>query len=477
MRGKRRDSSSSSDDLQAKKLAKKRLCQKRDVLKLAAKSHSIKKKQRLDDEWTKSARRVDDRLDDDWDKSSRQSSSRMREKEIEKKRERMRMLEKERIRSPKMRPKSRTPVKRRTPSASPAKPSRYSTPVSRPLERRVDSRERERDRRDKERLEREAAREKERRDALARCQERQRERERLAKEKSRGRAIEEEPHVKVDRLLPRPAERAAMALAAARGLSRESIERERHANAGRNVEKKILMESYGSRSEYSEHASSYSGRRHEKESIRESERPAYDEGHGRREERRSEFQASTSYVEEPRHRSERRADWAHEESYERPPDRHQSIREWEHSSSGRHAEHSSTSRENYAETRDWAPTSESSSKWERRESHGKPSTWQQSETENWDRYHGTEKVDAGASASTSPGAIGKGIVSRRWNTWRGRGRGTHHQTEFRRPHHHEIYEERGDVYRRHINPQGTKSTTEPGMSHAFPIKSIKSLFF
>lgn len=358
----------------------------------------------------------------------------------------------------------------------------------------MDSRERER--RDKERQDREAAREKERREALARCQERQRERERLAKEKSRGRPLDED-HPKMDRLLPRPAERAAMALAAARGRSRESIERERRANSGRSMDKEML-ESYGSRSGYSEHQSSYSGRRHEKE-IRESDRVTYDESHSRRDDRRPEYQPSSAYVDEPalRHRGaerERRSEWLHEENYDRSADRHHASREWEHSSSTRHAEHATSARDSYAETREWISATEST-KWERRESHGKPSNWQASESENWERYneesgwndvsthpksvsslsHGRagtiEKVDAVAAAGNSPSSMmGKGIVSRRWNTWRGRGRGTHHHSEFRRTnihHHHsqhttEGYEERGDVYRRHINPQGNKPSTDTG---------------
>lgn len=547
MKNKRRDSSSSSDDMHAKKLAKKRMCQKRDALKLASKSgHSSKKlativgkskkhslsnsppphkKQRVsggssicrEEEWTKTGRRLDERLEEGWTKGGRQMSSHLREKEKEKKRERMRMLEKEciRSRSPKICPKSRTPTKRRTPPPSsssssrrqsPAKPPHYGS-TSRPLDRRMDSRERER--RDKERQDREAAREKERREALARCQERQRERERLAKEKSRGRPLEDE-HPKIDRLLPRPAERAAMALAAARGRSRESIERDRRDHPGRSIEKDML-DSYGSRSSYSElHQTSYGSRRHEKESIRDTERSTYEESLARRDDRRGEYQASSSYADEQtaRHRGaerERRGEWIHDENYDRSSDRHQSAREWEHGGSGRHAELGSSNRDNYAES--WISATESASKWERRESHGKPSNWQQPEGENWDRYNedggwndvsthpksisshsrgGVDKVDAIASAGNSPSTLmGKGIVSRRWNTWRGRGRGSHHHGEFRRTNvHHsqhtsEGYEERGDVYRRHINPQGNKTSTDSGsyftLRNFFGI-SITSIF-
>ncbi|GAB0094501.1 hypothetical protein DMENIID0001_098070 [Sergentomyia squamirostris] len=84
----------------------------------------------------------------------------------------------------------------------------------------------ERDRRDKERADREAARNKERAEALARCQERQRERERLAKEKDLAEREKGERGKLGERLLPRPAERA-MALAASRGESHDKMDRER----------------------------------------------------------------------------------------------------------------------------------------------------------------------------------------------------------------------------------------------------------
>ncbi|XP_059618600.1 fl(2)d-associated complex component isoform X2 [Phlebotomus argentipes] len=84
----------------------------------------------------------------------------------------------------------------------------------------------ERERRDKERADREAARNKERAEALARCQERQRERERLAKEKELADRDKGDRSKIVDRLLPRPAERA-MALAASRGEGHDKVERDR----------------------------------------------------------------------------------------------------------------------------------------------------------------------------------------------------------------------------------------------------------
>lgn len=84
----------------------------------------------------------------------------------------------------------------------------------------------ERDRRDKERADREAARNKERAEALARCQERQRERERLAKEKELAERDKADRGKIADRLLPRPAERA-IALAASRGESHDKMDRDR----------------------------------------------------------------------------------------------------------------------------------------------------------------------------------------------------------------------------------------------------------
>nr|XP_029708383.1 fl(2)d-associated complex component isoform X2 [Aedes albopictus] len=179
----------------------------------------------------------------------------LREKEREREKERLRLRERERerehvkSRSPRAHIRSRSPRSRMSPTAvtvtvrgrekkkSP-EGSRYREPpvaVVRRPERspeRMDDRRRHetlKDRERRERQERELARNKEREEALARCQERQRERERLAAAKDRvapRREREVQPpidgglekpdrHRPVERLLPRPAERAR-ALAAAR---------------------------------------------------------------------------------------------------------------------------------------------------------------------------------------------------------------------------------------------------------------------
>lgn len=413
-----------------------------------------------------------------------QLREREREKERERERERLRLREKERIRSrsPKIRPRSRSP-KRLSRSREPyRKPSpqaqRRTSPSrsrmrssSRPLSRRMDSRERER--REKEKNDRETAREKERREALARCQERQRERERLAKEKSR-RALEDE---KMDRLLPRPAERA-MALAAARDRSRESMERERHAHAGHSIEKEHIG-SYARG--YSERAESYDHvRRHDKE-IRDHDREYVSSRHRdeenlrdgdldrdvydhRRDDRRTDYQ-SRNYIEEQRHRNDRE-NWAHEEV---PP--HDSFRATDrhHRAESIHLK-KHTERESYTDSREWiAGPSDPAAKWESR----KNTSWPQ-DSENWDRYKEDSWQETRPHQTAPPlqhernvsekpehvvgsAPISKPIISvnRRWNSWRGRGRGTLHHTDFRRTnlhHHHEGFEERGEIYRRHINP-------------------------
>ncbi|KXJ73960.1 hypothetical protein RP20_CCG014631 [Aedes albopictus] len=179
----------------------------------------------------------------------------LREKEREREKERLRLRERERerehvkSRSPRAHIRSRSPRSRMSPTAvtvtvrgrekkkSP-EGSRYREPpvaVVRRPERspeRMDDRRRHetlKDRERRERQERELARNKEREEALARCQERQRERERLAAAKDRvaprrerevpppidGGLEKPDRHRPVERLLPRPAERAR-ALAAAR---------------------------------------------------------------------------------------------------------------------------------------------------------------------------------------------------------------------------------------------------------------------
>ncbi|XP_055551369.1 fl(2)d-associated complex component isoform X2 [Wyeomyia smithii] len=203
----------------------------------------------------------------------------IREKEREREKERLRLRERERDRAehvksrspPRSHIRSRSPRSRVSPAAMSSssrggrelskkspEPSRYRdqpVAVARRPERspeRIDDRRRheslkERERR--ERQEREVARNKEREEALARCQERQRERERLAavKEKSRRPMIStvmdksvddgglEKPdrHRPVERLLPRPAERAR-ALAAARSPGKLDHDRSRTPNSPRS---------------------------------------------------------------------------------------------------------------------------------------------------------------------------------------------------------------------------------------------------
>ncbi|XP_053698561.1 fl(2)d-associated complex component [Sabethes cyaneus] len=203
----------------------------------------------------------------------------LREKEREREKERLRMRERERERAehvksrspPRSHIRSRSPRSRISPAAMSSssrggrelskkspEPSRYRDPpvaISRRSERspeRIDDRRRHeslKDRERRERQERELARNKEREEALARCQERQRERERLAaaKEKSRRPLVSvamdksvddgglEKPdrHRPVERLLPRPAERAR-ALAAARSPGKLDHDRSRTPNSPRN---------------------------------------------------------------------------------------------------------------------------------------------------------------------------------------------------------------------------------------------------
>ncbi|XP_058443300.1 fl(2)d-associated complex component-like isoform X3 [Malaya genurostris] len=195
----------------------------------------------------------------------------LREKEREREKERLRLRERERerehvkSRSPRTHIRSRSPRSRISPAAvstssrgremvkkSP-EPLRYrkQPAVIRRTERspeRLDDRRRHEDRERRERQERELARNKEREEALARCQERQRERERLAaaKEKPR-RAVEkdgdgglEKPdrHRPVERLLPRPAERAR-ALAAARSPGKIDHDRSRTPNSPRSRDRLV----------------------------------------------------------------------------------------------------------------------------------------------------------------------------------------------------------------------------------------------
>lgn len=149
-------------------------------------------------------------------------------------------------------------------------------------------------------------------------------------------------------------------------------------------------------------------------------------------------------------------------------DRHQTTREWDH----KRNETTRSTGENYSERKEW---SESNPKWESR----KNSSWQQENESGWNnRYKednwqdsnqqsssthhnrsiGEKSTEHGTPSSISK-PIGGGVSRRGWNTWRGRGRGSHHG-DFRRTHHHtEILEERGEIYRRHINPQGANGIT------------------
>ncbi|XP_062536996.1 fl(2)d-associated complex component-like isoform X2 [Armigeres subalbatus] len=195
----------------------------------------------------------------------------LREKEREREKERLRLRERERerehvkSRSPRAHIRSRSPRSRMSPTAvtvsvrgrekkkSP-EGSRYREPPATVVRRperspeRIDDRRRHetlKDRERRERQERELARNKEREEALARCQERQRERERLAATKERvvPRRERENPvdgglekpdrHRPVERLLPRPAERAR-ALAAARSPGKIDHDRSRTPNSPRS---------------------------------------------------------------------------------------------------------------------------------------------------------------------------------------------------------------------------------------------------
>lgn len=198
--------------------------------------------------------------------------------------------------------------------------------------------------------------------------------------------------------------------------------------------------------------------------MRDNDRESYE--HSRRDEHPSEYQrTSSSYIEESRPRNERDRDW-HEEStskemYERSTDRHQSSRDWDH----KHRSDNIRTSDSYSERKDWATSLESNQKWENR----KNSSWQEESGSNWNsRYkddnwqdsqpssaHHNRSLDKSTDHGNSSSSTTKplGGVNRRWNSWRGRGRGSHHHSDFRRTHHHtEILEERGEIYRRHINP-------------------------
>lgn len=330
---------------------------------------------------------------------------RIREKDVERsERERLRLRdERIRSRSPKIaRTRSRTPKRERSPvlRRSP------SDKRNRSLSRRIDS---EHERREKER---EIAREKERREALLRSQERQRERERLAKDS------------KSQRLLPRPAERA-MALAAAQE---------------RNTDKEV---GYTNRN-FAERPESFEHRRHEKD-TREHDRSyeKYD-SHSRREQ--TDYPHSSSY----------RRDW-HDETaakdiYERSTEHQSTSRDWEHKRSENVRATDYSDRKEWNEsTPKWADTRKPTEKYDRRA----PNEYAP-HTSSRGYPDRSESFDPNTPSSVSK-PIGGGIRGR-WNSsWRGRGRGSHsHHSDFRRPHHHtEILEERGEIYRRHINPQGT----------------------
>ncbi|XP_055304030.1 fl(2)d-associated complex component-like [Sitodiplosis mosellana] len=429
LKSKRRDSSSS--DEYAKKLAKKkRACQsKKEVLKL----HKISKKHEIVSVSRKAKKRspspqplAKKHRTDVSDKHHR-----IREKEVVERsellqrseRERMRLREERiRSRSPKIeRTRSRTPKRERSPVLRRSPSDKRNRSLSR---RMIDS---EHERREKER---EIAREKERREALLRCQERQRERERLATKSDS----------KSQRLLPRPAERA-MALAAAQE---------------RNTEKEV---GYGTsnRSSFGERSESFEHRRHDKD-AREHDRSTYDkyDSHSRREP--TEYQHSSSY----------RREWHDESSsskdiYERSTEHQSTTRDW--------ADHKRSENVraggDYSDRKEW---NESTPKW---------ADTRKPPTEKYDRRANdyaphtsggrgyserSESFDPNSTSSVSSKPIAGSSIRGRWNSsWRGRGRGSHH-SDFRRPHHHhtEILEERGEIYRRHINPQGTSLTTKPG---------------
>lgn len=219
-----------------------------------------------------------------------------------------------------------------------------------------------------------------------------------------------------------------MALAAAQ--ERRSAERETFTYSGRNYP--------------SAHETSFEHRKHTKEHDRS---VAY-ETHSRREQ--NEFQhvgGSSSYRRDWHDGTPtKERDW-HEENtskdmYERSTERHPSSR------------------------KDW---NETNPKWESR----KNTSWQQESENNWNNrykedswseqnpqsssHHNRSIIDKSNEHNSANSSLSKPIVgmNRRWNSWRGRGRGVNHHNDFRRTHHHtEILEERGEIYRRHINPQG-----------------------
>lgn len=272
----------------------------------------------------------------------------------------------------------------------------------------------------------------------------------------------------------------------ARDRSRDSTDRHGH-----SMEKDHFNRSYSDRQ------GSYDDdvRRHERddygrtrESSHERSRELYNEqkydSHPRRE------YPNRGGIEDQRHRNEREVN--QKESYDRNAERNQS-RDWDH---GRHVD-VPHNRDNY-ESREWSSVNETPQSWDNRP----PNTSWKSESKNWDHYKEDKWQDSKLTPQqqqlsnrnipdkpddhiTPSGP--KGIVSRRWTNWRGRGRGHHH--DFRRiPHtpggHHqqhfpnqEGYEERGDVYRRHINPQAAAIASNTSETHAGKYNTIRFLLF
>lgn len=193
----------------------------------------------------------------------------------------------------------------------------------------------------------------------------------------------------------------------------------------------------------------------------------------------TEYQHGGSYRREWNDTANKERDWHEESTSKEIYDRH---RDWDR----KRGESTRPPVEGYPERKDWP---ENSSKWESR----KNSSWQQDSESGWsNRYKDDnwqdsnppatsthhargigEKPTEHGTSSTIPKPVGGGGIIRRWNTWRGRGRGSAHHSEFRRPHHQtEILEERGEIYRRHINPQTTNGKKSEVLINPYLIHSM-----
>lgn len=244
----------------------------------------------------------------------------------------------------------------------------------------------------------------------------------------------------------------------------------------RNADKEHVPQ-YSSRP-YADRSDNFDHRRHIKD-AREHDR-SYE---NRREP--GDYQHGGSYRRDWNDTANKERDWHEESAPKEIYDRH---RDWDR----KRGETNRPPVEGYSDRKDW---SENNPKWESR----KNSSWQQDSESGWNnRYKddnwqdtnppttsshhargiGEKSTEQGTpSTMAKPIVGGPGVIMRRWNTWRGRGRGSAHHSDFRRPHHQtEILEERGEIYRRHINPQATNGNKSENIFNRSEISFIYSMF-